>query len=467
MVGSGPKNIRQDPALARTYAGLLAASNALVSRRAVRRPPPAAAPPAGFRPAAMAEIPRLMAGAKDIHRITAAALCYAFEDPAKDGKVEPDGYAERLLSSDEIRDFSPRPGTDQKPISRYSELFHALHSRLPERVSASQSTGQPSLISQPVSAKQSGSEKSTISVVNRAAQIISDFDPGGTNISSAKIENYQVLLPRARALEVLERSHPLNWHDAAPDIFESVGPATRTAKRNWLPDPNPDPIAWEKKAQVEKKGIIYEVAVWPWSESVTLRVENAIRIEEFDNNLAAVESGQGAGAGTLERHLSYKYSLESCVRSDYGIITEDLSGLDIDEGTFVGRAVSLDTLDQSHIGHLTVADLRDLVDSQRLSVEIPADLEEKDTRKVGVARAILREMGEQAKAEDPWLLTITASKRLRYTVPQYAPVEIWATLTWMAPALLFVFMNRAVCQIPQFITEEISQGVTLKLTKGT
>src|ERR1022692_326508 len=108
MVGSGPKNIRQDPALARTYAGLLAASNAMVSKSAVRRPPPAAAPPAGFRPAAMAEIPMLMAGAKEIHRITAAALCYAFEDPAKDGKVEPGGYAEGLLSKEEIRRFNPR-----------------------------------------------------------------------------------------------------------------------------------------------------------------------------------------------------------------------------------------------------------------------------------------------------------------------------------------------------------------------
>jgi hypothetical protein len=464
MVGSGPKNIRQDPALARTYAGLLAASNAMVSKSAVRRPPPAAAPPAGFRPAAMAEIPRLMAGAKEIHRITAAALCYAFEDPAKDGKVEPGGYAEGLLSKEEIRRFNPRPGTDQRPISRYSELFHALHSQLPQPASAGQSTGQPSLISQPVSAEQSGAEKPEILVVNRSAQIISDFDPGGTNISSAKIENYQVLLPRQRALEVLERSHPLNWHDAAPDIFESVGPATRTAQRRWVADPEPDPIAWEKNAQEKGQGIIYEVAVWPWSESVTLRVENAIKIDKFKNDLA--------GEGGLEKHLSYEYSLESCVRSDYGVITEDLSGLDIDEGTFDGKAAAVDSLPDSHVSHLTVADLRDLVESQGLRTVVPEDLKDdvkqKETdRRVGVAKAIVREMSQQTATEDPWLLTITASKRLRYTVPQYAPVELWATLTWVAPALLFVFLNRAVCQIPQFITDEIAQGVTLKLTKGT
>jgi hypothetical protein len=50
--------------------------------------------------------------------------------------------------------------------------------------------------------------------------------------------------------------------------------------------------------------------------------------------------------------------------------------------------------------------------------------------------------------ELPWLVTITTSKRLRYTAPGDTPLSLWAALTWMAPAQLFVFINRVVSQTP-------------------
>jgi hypothetical protein len=55
-----------------------------------------------------------------------------------------------------------------------------------------------------------------------------------------------------------------------------------------------------------------------------------------------------------------------------------------------------------------------------------------------------------AWGEEPWLVTASASKRLRYSVAEKTPVALWALLTWLAPANLFVFINRAVCQPAHF-----------------
>jgi hypothetical protein len=55
--------------------------------------------------------------------------------------------------------------------------------------------------------------------------------------------------------------------------------------------------------------------------------------------------------------------------------------------------------------------------------------------------------------KDPWLVTISASKMLRYTRPRNGPAELWSILSWMAPAILFTFINRAVCQLPLFLGE--------------
>jgi hypothetical protein len=56
--------------------------------------------------------------------------------------------------------------------------------------------------------------------------------------------------------------------------------------------------------------------------------------------------------------------------------------------------------------------------------------------------------------QEPWLVTISSRKRLRYTVPRLTPQELWVQLTWITPAFLFAFINRSVCQLPHFVLLE-------------
>jgi hypothetical protein len=60
---------------------------------------------------------------------------------------------------------------------------------------------------------------------------------------------------------------------------------------------------------------------------------------------------------------------------------------------------------------------------------------------------------ERAWPQDKFdLLTLTFSKQLHFTVPEYSPIELWHLLTWMAPATLFVFLN-AVCEAPHILVK--------------
>jgi hypothetical protein len=66
---------------------------------------------------------------------------------------------------------------------------------------------------------------------------------------------------------------------------------------------------------------------------------------------------------------------------------------------------------------------------------------------------------ERLKAEWPELtpfslLTMNARKELHFTLPENGPVELWYILTWMAPASLFMFLNR-LCQAPHFLLPKV------------
>ena len=406
-------SLRDDPVLAKTYAGLLAASNAVVSKFSEGRPPPSAPYAPGFRPASLAEVPRLMAGAKPIHQAIAASLCHAYES-SKDGEVTPGGYTEKICRNGnlngELKKYqATRKAVAPKNKSSLSLLRTGLdHSR--------------DLFAQ--------LHPSPVTVVTPDVQIVTDFGEGGSNISKASITNYQLLLSEESATQVLGRSNPLNWKQGAPDLFKSVVPAKQVGERpkqTWMPDPHRDPKNWQKAAS---QGVeyIYESAVWPWSDSITLGVENVLAISGF----------QSSEADGDKKVLSYTYALERCIRSDYGFIVEELSGLDIDGGQVDGRAVP-----------------------------VASALKDASTPNVDDLRRLTKEHKRQHPGYEPWLLTISSSKSLRYTVPQYAPVDLWASLTWLAPALLYTFINRAVCQLPQFVEEEVKTGKTLQLLKGT
>jgi hypothetical protein len=428
-----------DPVLARTHAGLLAASNAVVSKLPGHRPPPIASHAPGFRPASLAEVPRLVAGAEPIHRAAAAALCHAYETQA-DGRILSGGLAERIWRNGALKTYSPDSslldvGGRSLTSSRSRDLFAHL-------------------------------VDSSVAVVNPDVQIEAEFGQDGSNISSASIKNYQLLLPETSAVQVLGRSHPLNWQQAAPDLFKSVVPAvsrgTKPRQRwerdpRWVQNPNLSTHEWEVKDGV---GYIYETAIWPWSESVTLGVENVLRISGF----------KSSSDGREKKELTYKYTLERCMRSDYGVIVEELSGLDIDEGEVEAEAVPFtDYLSKNDVPTLRVADLRRLAKCGRRETEIaPEELTKIVPDDVDTTRKkeLLSTIAQQA-SEKLWLVTISSSKRLRYTVPQYAPIDLWASLTWIAPALLYHFIDTAVCQLPQFVEKEIKTGKTLTLIKGT
>jgi hypothetical protein len=63
-----------------------------------------------------------------------------------------------------------------------------------------------------------------------------------------------------------------------------------------------------------------------------------------------------------------------------------------------------------------------------------------------------------SEAGDYWLVSLKASKRLRFTTPVDGPPELWALLTWSAPALLFVFINRGTLQLPHFLVDSLLKG---------
>ena len=402
-------SLRDDPVLAKTYAGLLAASNAMVSKLSGGRRPPSAPYAPGFRPASLAEVPRLMAGAKPIHQAIAASLCHAYE--SEDCKVISGGYAEKICRNGDLngpltkyqaalKKTKSSPSLSRTGLGRSRDLFAQLH-------------------------------PSPVTVVTPDVQIETTFGEGGSNMSEARITDYQLLLSEESATQVLGRSNPLNWKQGAPDLFKSVVPARPVGVKphqGWEPDPGRSAEDWQDAAR-HRVEYVYESAIWPWSDSITLGVENVLAISEFKS------SSQAAGR---KKFLSYTYALERCIRSDYGFIVEELSGLDIDGGKVNGRAVPVESVLKDS-GTPNVDDLRRLTEQHKL----------------------------QHPGYEPWLLTITSSKSLRYTVPQYAPIDLWASLTWLAPALLYTFINTAVCQLPQFVEEEVKTGKKLKLIEGT
>ena len=459
-------SLRDDPVLAKTYAGILAASNAVVSRMDTGRPPPLAPNAPGFRPSSLSEVARLVADADPLHRAIAGSLCHAYE--AVNGKVKSGGYSEKILLrngtldaayakkflQEDVLDASAQKLLGKGKPDAYAEKFLRkgnLDAYQPD----------PSLRPGLGRARDLLANlcPTAATVVSPDLQIVTKFGQGESNISSAKIDDYQLLLSENSAVQVLGRSNPLNWQKGAPDLFQSVVPARRVRERpnqTWVRDPHRDPVNWQQAAS--KVDYIYESAIWPWSETVTLGVDNVLAISGFESSYL----------DPREKVLRYTYALERCMRSDYGVITEELSGLDIDGGHVDGRAVPVAKLSEPDASKLNVDDLRRLVTKHELDERLGHGCEARlePDKKRQLAQEILGQIGAK-KEYEPWLLTISSSKRLRYTVPQSLPVDLWASLTWTAPALLYTFINRAVCQLPQFVEEEARTGKTVELIKGT
>lgn len=495
-------------AITSSYVGLLAASNAVISKRARARLPTFSRLPYGFEPPGLGEMARLLDPSRDgagleqrIARVTALSVFQSLDarrtqDPYA---IKPDSYGERLSTKAERARIAERSRHDDvsqrlrmcRYCAMFQELVHDFH-RVP------------------------------IEVLNHQAVIQSDFDPP-TYIAEAGIRDFQLFVPEYLARLALERSHPLNWPETASDLFDGTSGARlegqKPAKR-WVAE-QVGMHDWSQLAWERREAFLYEQAKMPWNERISARIINVLAITDFTDLCVPVERATPQGSETLSetlqrlsygldrqsseaqalRHvygpssssltplepnqvrlLSYDYSLESCIRSSYGIEWDENGGLDVDDGGFSGSAIHYSQLTEQLVPQLTADDLAHLASGiarrypndarvrafARKTLDVilphhapssqPAPLGKRETldflKKLAVTLGEAWGPDPRGNAQEPWLLTISASKRLRYNKPKHSSVEAWAALSWMSPALLFTFINRAVCQLPHFLLEQ-------------
>jgi hypothetical protein len=317
-------------------------------------------------------------------------------------------------------------------------------------------------------------------IVRHSAHVTPGFDLD-TNTSDAQIDKYQFLAPKSLAIQMLRANHPLAWHQAAPDIFQRSDPAyletngrnsSFTVKEEEANDAKrvKQVDEWEDKGAIKDR-FIKEAVTWPWSDVISFNVENIIRISNFCIGGFSLTKGGGTSrtctcvddkspAWGAEMCLSYDYSLASCEFTNFGLLPQP-GGLDIDDGQLFAYARRGGGISKADVEEMTLKDLL-ILQSQTLDLGGKATLDvskvdksklDRSFEDLGAAKEVVDELvralqGRWGKGDDhePWLVTVKATKSLRFTAPGNTPVELWATLTWMAPALLFSFLNRAVCQ---------------------
>jgi hypothetical protein len=421
-----------DKVTAKAYAGLFAAASAVAAKRAIRRPPGPGVIPRGIRLPRIQDTPHLFEETHDspdpdhkLARIAAASLLYTVEK-------KPGGYAERLLRPEERdvlravhreRDRGPKKKDTR---CRYCHLSSALYNR---SLYANAAGGYDPHASQ------------KFVVVRHSATVKPSFDPE-TYVSSARIDNYQVLLPKELAIALVNRSHPLSWHKAAPKLFLVSVPAAPT-RTSWRQAPEIPPDKWQ--ADAGKEAFLYERVAWAFSSDAMSQIDNAIRI----SNLKPEQDAHSCS-------LSFDYDLQSCLDSNFAIIQEP-GGLDLDGGFSDSRAC--------HPDAIKVADLKGMTKRDRVQLDlapnddqvVPSDAPDSLALSEKELEEVVKELQKMARdlggADDPWwLVTISASKELRFTAPGNTPVDLWGTLTYLGPALVFTFVNRAVCQAAADLT---------------
>lgn len=328
-------------------------------------------------------------------------------------------------------------------------------------------------------------------IVRHSAHIKVAFDPD-TNIAEGSIENFQVIVPGAIATDLLRLAHPLHWGDAPGSLIKRTTPVGKDGRPVTFTahDPSGREAEWENRAK-NGHAFIFEAVDLPINASVRATAENIIRISRF----ARTTSNDG-------HSLSFDYSLERCVRSNFGIAWEP-SGLDIDDGTFRATAIPLRASARYAadlrpvLSGLTRRDVTSWVASTAPDEKVRAQARKalcegwdsppasalgtrRSSRDVDPVPALDRvskqdvadtfatvtaALEQRHEGFEPfWLVDVTASKRLHFTVPENGPIELWQLLTQSAPSFLFAFLNQAVCLAPHVLIAErnrhSSQGVT-------
>jgi hypothetical protein len=426
-----------DKVTAQASAGLLAAASAVVGKRGRRLAWPGV-PPRGLRVASAPDTPHLFEGTHDspkrehkLARIAAASLLYAYEK-----KVG--GHAERVLAPGE-RDVIRRVHEERVREPRKKDIrcrYCHLSSALYKHVFHVGGEGNQ------------GSTTPKFVVVRHSATVNADFDPN-TFVSKASIDNYQVLLPEKFARQLVERTNPLNWHDAAPTLFLAAGPA-KYINGEWQEDLHKTRQQWEKEA-TETEAFLFERVASALNTNAVTEIENSIRISDFKK-------------GTTTVSLSYKYDLQSCIDSDFAIVREP-GGLDLDFGESNCRACPPKDIKEEDLWGITQRDLDQLnmnpSDDQLVDDNAPSDPPLPKDALPGAVERVRARAAELGGSQNPWwLVTVTASKALRFTAPGNTPLDLWATLTYLGPALVFNFVNGAVCQAAADLTSQPQPGTS-------
>lgn len=283
-------------------------------------------------------------------------------------------------------------------------------------------------------------------MVNHGARIETNFD-ADSNISSASISDFQMFVRgKPLAQKVIQMAHPLRWTEAASPMFQRSDPALRRPASRGGGWSSPALTAAERDAAIAEwrargEGYVYENVGWAWNEFFGSKAENIIRIFNVDD----------AGDGT---RMNFDYTLEKCLITNFGVAWER-GGLDVDSGHYRGRV-------SAHAA-LTLADVpanapagypAQEVDEATVAQERRLDEVELSRRRLAALRQLGRQLSDEW-GETAYLVTISASKKLRYTRMRNSPDELRAFLNWTSPALLFVFINRSVCQYVHLLPDPV------------
>jgi hypothetical protein len=433
------------------YAGLIAASDVVVSKQLRFREPPPAFPPRA-QPPRVGDLPRLFARddsdspARRVARLSSAALVYS-------AKKEDRTQAEKILHGDDEREVLARlhNARAEARAKARDEGFKdddrcCPHCRLLYRSLYSRKFPLP-----------------PIQVVNHSARVNVTFDPD-TCVSGASINRFQVIAPRRVAQQLIRLGHPLRWAQAQASLFRRTDPVHPDGRIRDDLGTSPEEIEWNWKhfAKEEGAALVMEDVVWPVNQALRASSVNILRIADFD------ETGSS---------LRYDYALERSLRSNFGVAWEH-SGLDVDGGTFEADATPLEkiyatsNLEELRLDHLNRRDVVEMkanaqpTDSALFANDFDQmlyrgwsdpDRDDFQPDKVDASEVTdaLMMLGERLAIEYPReqfdLLTVSASKELHFTIPENGPIELWYLLTWMAPAILFTFLTHAICQAPHVL----------------
>ncbi len=432
---------------ARAYAGLMAATQGVITKQLPLRDLLGGPPPGAVRPAAVTDLPRLFADSEEtlaqrVSRLSAASLLYSVNK--QDAK---------------------QPGNVLRGSER--RCLEHLHESRRLRAKTDRSCAHCRLLYGTLYESVSGKRFPPMAVVNHQARINAAFDPD-TNGSSASISNFQLIAPRVVVQDLMGFAHPLHWADPPDSLFQRSDPVDEEGNPH-APAPGAASVeaSWEAAAATEGGAHLFEDVIWPLNAGQSARVENIINISRF------TREGNSEAFG-----LSFSYSLQSCLRSSFGIGFER-AGLDLDGGAVSLRAIPVDSLTHLskaeygmnlgsssaafEVGGIALGHLRrrDVVEMQ--SVTEPGLQEKLIDGTIGLDDVTPTEvlttldtlgcaLGSEWDEFAPYyLLDVTASKRLHFTVPENGPLEMWQVLTWTAPSLLFLFLNRAVALAPHLL----------------